>query len=293
MLEFFNKFKVLQDENLSKHCTMRVGGNAKYYIEPIDSEQFVEIVKNCIKYKIKYFVLGNGSNVIFRDNGFNGIVICTKKLQDIKTKNNMIIADCGTNLYVFNKFAQENGLGGSEWSYGIPGTIGGAVCMNAGAYGGQMQDIVLKVKVFDGKKTKILYNNELQMGYRDSIIKREKYIVLKVWLKLKKDDKQKIKAKQIEYLNRRRLSQPLETYNSGSIFKKVNDISAGKIIDNLGLKGVKINGAQISKLHANFIINLGSAKSNEIENLIELIKQKVKDKLSISLEEEVIFIGEE
>ncbi len=293
MLEFFNKFKVLQDENLSKHCTMRVGGNAKYYIEPIDSEQFVEIVKNCIKYKIKYFVLGNGSNVIFRDNGFNGIVICTKKLQDIKTKNNMIIADCGTNLYVFNKFAQENGLGGSEWSYGIPGTIGGAVCMNAGAYGGQMQDIVLKVKVFDGKKTKILYNNELQMGYRDSIIKREKYIVLKVWLKLKKDDKQKIKAKQIEYLNRRRLSQPLETYNSGSIFKKVNDISAGKIIDNLGLKGVKINGAQISKLHANFIINLGSAKSNDIENLIELIKQKVKDKLSISLEEEVIFIGEE
>ena len=293
MLEFFNKFKVLQDENLSKHCTMRVGGNAKYYIEPIDSEQFVEIVKNCIKYKIKYFVLGNGSNVIFRDNGFNGIVICTKKLQDIKTKNNMIIADCGTNLYVFNKFAQENGLGGSDWSYGIPGTIGGAVCMNAGAYGGQMQDIVLKVKVFDGKKTKILYNNELQMGYRDSIIKREKYIVLKVWLKLKKDDKQKIKAKQIEYLNRRRLSQPLETYNSGSIFKKVNDISAGKIIDNLGLKGVKINGAQISKLHANFIINLGSAKSNDIENLIELIKQKVKDKLSISLEEEVIFIGEE
>ena len=293
MLEFFNKFNFIQSENLSKHCTMRVGGNAQYYIEPINSEQLVEIVKNCVKYKIDYFILGNGSNVIFKDNGFSGVVICTKRLQDIKVKKNIIIADSGTNLYVLNKIAQENGLGGSEWSYGIPGSLGGAVCMNAGAYGGQMQDIVLKIKVFDGKKIKILYNNELQMGYRDSIVKKKKYIVLKVWIKLKKDDKQKIKEKQIEYLNKRRLSQPLEMYNSGSIFKKVKDISAGKIIDNLGLKGVILNGAQISKLHANFIVNLGSAKAKDIENLIKIIKEKVKEKTNINLEEEVLFIGED
>ncbi len=293
MLEFLSKYNFLQNENLSYHCTMRVGGNAKFYIEPSSNDQLIDVVKNCEKIKLNYFVLGNGSNVIFKDNGFDGVIICTKKINEIKIKDNIIIADGGSNLFVLNKIAQQNGLGGMEWSYGIPGSVGGAVCMNAGAYGGQMQDIVLKAKIFDGKKTKVLYNNELKMSYRDSIIKQNKYIVLKVWIKLKKEDKEIIKEKQINYLNKRRLSQPLEMYNSGSIFKKVNDISAGKIIDNLGLKGVIFNGAQISKLHANFIVNLGNAKAKDIQNLIKIIKDKVKEKTNIVLEEEVLFIGDE
>ena len=293
MINFLNKYNMLQCEDLSTHCTMRVGGKAKYYVEPLTASQLVEIVKQCNKLKIKYFILGNGSNVIFKDKGFDGVVICTKKMSSITVKEDVLIADCGANLYVLNKMAKDSGLGGMEWSYGIPGSCGGALCMNAGAYGGQMQDVVLKAKVFDGKKIKILYNDQLKFGYRNSIVKEKNYIVLKIWIKLKKDEKENIKNKQIKYLNKRRLSQPIETFNSGSIFKKINNLSAGKMIDNLGLKGVIVNGAQISKLHANFIVNLGNAKAKDIQDLINIIKKVAKEKNNIELEEEVLFIGED
>ena len=179
-----------------------------------------------------------------------------------------------------------------EWSYGIPGTVGGAVCMNAGAYGGQMHDVVEKVKIFDGEKTRVLYSSQLNFGYRDSIFKNSKYIVLCVWLKLRDGKKDDILALCKSYFSKRKISQPLEFFNSGSIFKKYGETSSGKLIDNLGLKGAKINGAQVSKLHANFIINTGDATSQDIKQLIAMIKQKVKQKYFIDLEEEVIFVGD-
>ena len=144
---------------MKNYCTMHVGGNAKYFVEVDSLCELKNTVKECNKKSIKYFILGNGSNVIFTDKGYNGCVISTKKLNKITVKNNIVCAECGVNLFRLNQELIEHGLSGIEWSYGIPGTIGGAVCMNAGAYGGEMKDVVLKVKVFDGKTTKILYTN--------------------------------------------------------------------------------------------------------------------------------------
>lgn len=284
--------QIIKNENLKKHCSMSVGGNSDYYYEPKTIKDFLKIIKICNKNKINYFILGNGTNTIFTDKGFRGIVICTKKLKKITKKKNIICLDCGVNMYVLNKYLISNGLTGLEWSFGIPGTIGGAVCMNAGAYGGQMKDVVLKVKIFDGKNVKILNSNQLNMTYRDSLIKQKKYIVLKAWLKLDFDEQTNIEQRCKEYMSKRITSQPLEYFNSGSIFKTTNNIIAGKIIDNLGLKGVTINGAQISIKHANFIVNKNNAKCADILELIELIQNKVEQQTGIRLEQEVIIVGE-
>ena len=279
------------NETLSKHCTMRVGGKCDFFAQPTQLQELVDLIKFCKQKNIKYFILGNGSNVIFTDNGFKGVIISTKKLNKIHNKNNIITMQCGVSLYVLNNILFQLGLSGMEWSYGIPATVGGAVCMNAGAYDGQMKDVVLKVLVFDGVKTKVLYNNELAFAYRDSIIKQKNLVVLKVWLKLKKSSSELVVKKAQQYFNKRRLTQPLEFFNSGSIFKKYKEQSSGKIIDNLGLKSVTINGAQISNLHANFIINTGNAKCKDVQDLIMLIKNKAKQH-NIDLQEEVIFVGD-
>ena len=292
MFEFLKVYNYKPNEKLSYHCTMRVGGNAQFYLEPKTIKQLLKVVKECQKNNIKYFILGNGSNVIFGDKQFKGVVICTKLLKKVKIKKNTIIAECGANLFAINYMLQQNNLGGMEWSYGIPGTVGGAVCMNAGAYGGQMKDVVTKVQIYDGKKIRTLKNKQIEFTYRDSLIKRKQFLVVKVWIKLKFENKEKIKENQTYYFNKRKISQPIETYNCGSVFKAVNGVSAGKIIDNLGLKGVKLNGAQISKLHANFIVNLGNATSEDVKELINLIKNKVKAQTGIELEEEVIFVGD-
>ena len=292
MFEFLKDYNYKPNEKLSYHCTMRVGGNAQFYLEPKTIKQLLKVVKECQKNNIKYFILGNGSNVIFCDKQFKGVVICTKLLKKVKIKKNTIIAECGANLFAINYMLQQNNLGGMEWSYGIPGTVGGAVCMNAGAYGAQMKDVVTKVQIYDGKKIRTLKNKQIEFTYRDSLIKRKQFLVVKVWIKLKFENKEKIKENQTYYFNRRKLSQPLETYNCGSVFKALNGVSAGKIIDNLGLKGVKLNGAQISKLHANFIVNLGNATSEDVKELINLIKHKVKEQTGIDLEEEIIFVGD-
>lgn len=292
MFEFLKVYNYKPNEKLSYHCTMRVGGNAQFYLEPKTIKQLLKVVKECQKNNIKYFILGNGSNVIFGDKQFKGVVICTKLLKKVKIKKNTIIAECGANLFAINYMLQQNNLGGMEWSYGIPGTVGGAVCMNAGAYGGQMKDVVTKVQIYDGKKIRTLKNKQIEFTYRDSLIKRKQFLVVKVWIKLKFENKEKIKENQTYYFNKRKISQPIETYNCGSVFKAVNGVSAGKIIDNLGLKGVKLNGAQISKLHANFIVNLGNATSEDIKELINLIKHKVKEQTGIDLEEEIIFVGD-
>ena len=279
-------------EPLSLHCTMHVGGKAKYYIEPKNEKELIDVIKFCSSKKMKFYIIGNGSNVIFKDSGFSGVIICTKKLNIIKCKNNIVMASSGVNLFVLNKYLIDSSLSGMEFSYGIPGTVGGAVCMNAGAYGSEMSGVVLKVKVFDGKKTKILKNNQLGFGYRDSIFRHNSFVVLKVWLLLQKGEQKDIKNLCQKYFLKRKATQPLEFSNSGSIFKKNGETSSGKLIDNLGLKGAKINSAEVSILHANFIVNTGNATSQDIETLIDLIKQKVLQNYNIKLEQEVIFVGD-
>ncbi len=275
---------------LANYVTIRVGGNAHFFVEPQKISELIKIVKYCIKQKINYFILGNGSNVIFSDRGFDGIVICTKKLNKINVKKNIVKVECGTNLYVLNKFLINNALSGMEFTYGIPGTVGGAVCMNAGAYGFEMKDIIQKVMYFDGKKIKTKNIANLDFSYRNSYFKKNNFIVLKVWLKLNKKNILDVQNLCMQNFKKRQISQPLEFANSGSIFKKVNGVSAGKIIDDLGLKGKKCGGAQVSTLHANFIINKNNATSQDVKNLIDEIKKEVKEKAGISLEEEVIII---
>lgn len=275
---------------LANYVTMRVGGNAHFFVEPQKISELIKIVKYCIKQKINYFILGNGSNVIFPDRGFDGIVICTKKLNKINVKKNIVKVECGANLYVLNKFLINNALSGMEFTYGIPGTVGGAVCMNAGAYGFEMKDIIQKVMYFDGKKIKTKNIANLDFSYRNSYFKKNNFIVLKVWLKLNKKNILDVQNLCMQNFKKRQISQPLEFANSGSIFKKVNGISAGKIIDDIGLKGKKCGGAQVSTLHANFIINKNNATSQDVKNLIDEIKKEVKEKAGISLEEEVIII---
>lgn len=275
---------------LANYATMRVGGNAHFFVEPQKISELIKIVKYCIKQKINYFILGNGSNVIFPDRGFDGIVICTKKLNKINVKKNIVKVECGTNLYMLNKFLINNALSGMEFTYGIPGTVGGAVCMNAGAYGFEMKDIIQKVMYFDGKKIKTKNITKLDFSYRNSYFKKNNFIVLKVWLKLNKKNILDVQNLCMQNFKKRQISQPLEFANSGSIFKKVNGISAGKIIDDIGLKGKKCGGAQVSTLHANFIINKNNATSQDVKNLIDEIKKEVKEKAGISLEEEVIII---
>lgn len=275
---------------LANYATMRVGGNAHFFVEPQKISELIKIVKYCIKQKINYFILGNGSNVIFSDRGFDGIVICTKKLNKINVKKNIVKVECGTNLYMLNKYLINNALSGMEFTYGIPGTVGGAVCMNAGAYGFEMKDIIQKVMYFDGKKIKTKNIVNLDFSYRNSYFKKNNFIVLKVWLKLNKKNILDVQNLCMQNFKKRQISQPLEFANSGSIFKKVNGISAGKIIDDIGLKGKKCGGAQVSTLHANFIINKNNATSQDVKNLIYEIKKEVKEKAGISLEEEVIII---
>ena len=276
--------------SLANYVTMRVGGNAHFFVEPQKISELIKIVKYCIKQKINYFILGNGSNVIFSDRGFDGIVICTKKINKINIKKNIVKVECGTNLYMLNKFLINNALSGMEFTYGIPGTVGGAVCMNAGAYGFEMKDIIQKVMYFDGKKIKTKNIANLDFSYRNSYFKKNNFIVLKVWLKLNKKNILDVQNLCMQNFKKRQISQPLEFANSGSIFKKVNGVSAGKIIDDIGLKGKKCGGAQVSTLHANFIINKNNATSQDVKNLIDEIKKEVKEKAGISLEEEVIII---
>ena len=289
---FFVNIGAIKNEELGKHNSIRIGGKADYFVEPKTIKELVKIIKFCKQNKISYYILGNGTKVVFSDNGFRGVVICTKKLNLLTKRKNTVCAMCGVSLFSLNRFLIKNSLSGLEFSYGIPGTMGGAIFMNAGAYGGDIGSFVQKLQVFDGKKIRIIKGKDLTFSYRKSVVSEKSYIVLRAWLKLKNGNKHQIEAKCQEYFSKRKISQPLETFNFGSTFKKTNGIIAGKIIDNLGLKGVKINGAQISTVHGNFIINKNNATMKDVKDLIDFIKNKVYENYGVWLEEEVIFVGD-
>lgn len=277
---------------LKNYCSMHVGGVCKMFCLPHNTKQLIEVLRFSNKNKISFFILGNGTNVIFKDSGYDGIVICLNNFQKIKKTKSGVCVGAGVGLFKLNTFLAQNNLQGLEWSYGIPGTIGGAVYMNAGAYENEMGEFVEKVEVIKNNRKYVIKSKKLHFFYRNSSIKQNNMIITRVWLKLKNGNKADIVAKQKAYFSKRKISQPLEFYNSGSIFKKVKDESAGKIIDNLGLKNVKIGGAQVSNLHANFIINKGDATSQDVIDLIEKIKVEVFQKTGKLLEEEVIIVGD-
>ena len=290
IIDKLNKIcKTKQNVPLKFYSNMHCGGNAQYLCMPNSIGQIKKLVKFLNKNDIPFYVIGNGTNVLFKDEDFVGVIISLRKFNKIKSLFNRVYPCSGASLSKLNYFLKTNGLSGLEWSYGIPGTVGGAICMNAGAYGGEIQTNIQYVDCFDKTTNQIvrLKKTEMQFGYRQSIFQNGRYIILKAKLIFAKGDTKTIEQNQQMYIQKRRNTQPISSYNLGSIFKKNEGKSAGQIIDELGLKGYKIGGAYISKLHANFILNDGTATAKDVLDLIEFIKTIVKEKCNITLQEEI------
>jgi UDP-N-acetylmuramate dehydrogenase len=286
-----DKKNIFVNEPMSKHTTFRVGGNADVLASPSTIDELTSVIKYLRLNNIKHIVIGNGSNIVVEDNGYRGVIVKTSKLNSINIKENVLEAGCGAFLSTVSKIALEHGLAGTEFLSGIPGTIGGAITMNAGAYNSEISDIIDYAVVLKHDKIEKISKAELMLSYRNSIIQKENYTVLSAGFNLRKDSYEVIHAKMSEIQAKRISSQPLNYPNAGSIFKRINGHPVGAVIENAGLKNVAIGGAKVSEKHANFIVNTGNATAKDIKSLIELVKKTVKDKMDIDLETEVKFIG--
>lgn len=282
-----------QDILLKDYTTFKIGGKAKYFYKAKTKEELIKAVKIAKKNKLPFFILGGGSNLLVADKGFDGLVINFQFLT-FNFLNNKIFCGAGTPLALIVPEARQRSLTGVEWGIGIPGTVGGAIRGNAGAFGESIGNIIKQVEVFNSEKEKIENYSQKDGGfaYRESVFKkRPELVILSAELELKIGNKEEIQKKMKEYLDYRKDKQPLEFPSAGSIFKNLSDISAGQFIDQCGLKGKRIGNVEISKKHANFIINLGDGKAEDVLKLIDLMKKQVKDKFNIQLEEEIQYVG--
>ena len=282
------------DEMMSRHTTFRVGGPADYFIVPSDTEELSRLIRYFNLAEREYFILGNGSNLLVGDHGYRGVVIwIADNFSDIEVKGNKIIAGAGAMLSKVANVALENSLTGFEFASGIPGSVGGAMVMNAGAYGGEMKDIVETVETVthDGDIFN-MSNAEMNFGYRTSVCRKARLAVTKVVFNLEKGDKSAIKARMDELKAQRIAKQPLEFPSAGSTFKRPEGYFAGKLIMDAGLSGYTIGGAKVSEKHCGFIINTGNASAIDIHDLIYEVQDKVKSRFKVKLEPEVCMIGE-
>lgn len=288
----FNKLNciVRYDEPLKNHTTFKIGGNCIALVEPREISDIIEAVKICRKNSIKFFVIGNGSNLLVPDEGYNGVIIKLKsEFSKIKVEGDYLIINSGAKLSEVYTVAFKNSLTGFEFASGIPGTIGGAIYMNAGAYGGEMKDIVESVQVLDLDNFELreLINEELEFSYRKSIIQRRNYIVTSIKLKLQKGNKEEINAVYEDLRERRNSKQPLNFGSAGSTFKRPEGHFASKLIEDAGLKGYHINDAWVSEKHSGFVVNKGNASYKEVMELIEYVQKVVFEKFGVKLETEV------
>lgn len=281
---------VRYDEPLKNHTTFKIGGNCIALIEPREVSDIVETIKICRENSIKFFVIGNGSNLLVPDEGYNGVIIKLKsEFSTIQVEGEYLIVNSGAKLSEVYTVAYENSLTGFEFASGIPGTIGGAIYMNAGAYGGEMKDIVESVEVLDLDNFELreLKNEELEFSYRKSIIQRKNYIVTTIKLKLQKGNKEEINAVYEDLRERRNSKQPLNFGSAGSTFKRPEGHFASKLIEDAGLKGYHIKDAWVSEKHSGFIVNKGNASFKEVMELIEYVQKVVFEKFGVKLETEV------
>lgn len=286
--------RVRVDEPMKSHTTFRVGGPADYFVTPRSAEEVAAVVKACKTYGEPLFVEGNGSNLLVGDKGVRGVVLqIFKSMSNIQVEGLEITADAGASLAQIANSALANSLTGFEFAAGIPGTLGGAVVMNAGAYGGEMKDVLVSVKVLSEEGEILeLSAEELELGYRTSIIPKKKYIVLSAKLKLEKGNAEEIRAYMDDLRKRRIEKQPLEYPSAGSTFKRPEGYFAGKLIQDAGLKGFTVGGAQVSEKHSGFVINKGDATAADIVSLMEQVADLVKKDSGVTLEAEVKRIGE-
>ena len=287
-----NKIRI--DENMAGHTTFKVGGPADVFIIPENYSDIENAIGILSENNIPYFVLGNGSNLLVSDDGFRGAVIqLYKNYEGVDSEGEYITVKAGTLLSKVAKYAQDNSLTGMEFASGIPGTIGGAVVMNAGAYGGEMKQIVESVTLLDLETGKVVQKkcDEMDFGYRTSIVKNHPYIVLEAKLKLCKGNKAEIDSLMDELKEKRTEKQPLNFPSAGSTFKRPEGYFAGKLIEDSGLKGYSVGGAQVSEKHCGFVVNKGGASAEDIYRLIKDVQKVVKDKYNVMLEMEVLKLG--
>lgn len=279
---------------MSRHTTFRIGGPAEVFLMPESYGQIQKILKLCQKEKIPFFILGNGSNLLVSDSGYRGVIIqMDRNMGEIRLEGNEIRACAGALLSSIAAAAKKASLTGFEFAGGIPGTLGGAVMMNAGAYGGEMKDVLKEVTVMDAEGDIIvLPADKLEMGYRTSIIKTAGYLVLEAVISLEKGREEEIQAKMKELADRRVEKQPLEFPSAGSTFKRPEGYFAGKLIMDSGLGGYRIGGAQVSEKHCGFVINAGGATAKDVVELMDHIINTVKEKFGVTLEPEVRFLGD-
>ena len=298
---FLNKLKSILNENciyvdepMKKHITFRVGGNADFFVTPKTKDEVKAVISLCKEEKIPYYILGNGSNLLVGDKGYRGVIIqIYKEMNAIEVNGEEIKVQAGALLSRIGATALEAELAGFEFASGIPGTMGGAVVMNAGAYGGEMKDIIKRVTVLtpDGEEL-VLGNEELELGYRTSIIAKKGYIVLEAVVSLEKGSREAIKARMDELKVQRTTKQPLEYPSAGSTFKRPEGHFAGKLIQDAGLRGFQVGGAQVSEKHCGFVINKDNATAADVLELMRQVSAIVKEKFGVDLEPEVKRLGE-
>lgn len=292
--EFMPQDSVRIDELMKKHTSFKIGGPADLLLLPRGEEDLVKILKIIKDHDAPFFVMGNGSNLLVKDKGLRQVVIkIADNYKKIKIEGTTIVAQAGILLSTLAKKALAADLGGLEFASGIPGTLGGAVAMNAGAYGGEMKDVVKGCRVLD-QEGNLLYlpKDQLELGYRTSIIQKNHYIALSVELDLYQGHYEEIKERMDQLTIQRTTKQPLHLPSAGSVFKRPPGYFAGKLVEDCGLKGTQIGGAQVSTLHSGFIVNVGNATAADVLALIELIQKEVKSRFDVTLETEVKIIGE-
>lgn len=286
--------QVLFDEPMKKHTTFRIGGPADVFVMPRTIEEVSKALEICRQEQLPYFILGNGSNLLVSDQGYRGVIIqLDRNMEEITVDGTEIRAASGALLSSIAVAARRASLAGFEFAGGIPGTLGGAVVMNAGAYGGEMKDVLKEVTVMTGNgEIRVIPASELEMGYRTSIIKKAGYLVLGATISLKEGNLEEIKALTRELSEKRTSKQPLEFPSAGSTFKRPEGYFAGKLIMDSGLRGYQIGGARVSDKHCGFVINAGDATAQDVVALIDHVTEVVREKYGVTLEPEVKFLGD-
>jgi len=294
IVEIVSEENVKLDEILKNHTATKLGGKADYFVTPTTVEQVQNIVTFAKEHQIPLLLIGNGSNMVVKDGGFRGIVLSLKKFNNLTINENRMVVQSGVSIIEASRKALEANLTGLEFACGIPGSIGGALAMNAGAYGGEIQDIIVSTVVISTEgEVLTLSKEELELGYRKSIIAKKGYIALEATFQLEKGNYKEIKEKMDDLTQKREEKQPLEYPSAGSVFKRPPGHFAGKLIQDSGLQGTNIGGAEVSLKHAGFIINKDNATATDYINLILHVQKVVKEKFGIELEREVKIVGED
>ncbi|MCF2657282.1 UDP-N-acetylmuramate dehydrogenase [Lacrimispora saccharolytica] len=286
--------RLFRDEPMHRHTTFRVGGRASLYVRVASSDELIQVINTAKSTSTDFFLIGNGSNLLVSDEGFDGIIIeLGESMSEINVCGNKLICEAGALLGRISSVAAKNALEGLEFASGIPGTLGGGLAMNAGAYGGELATVVETVCVLDptDMSIKTYEASKLNFGYRQSRIKSEGLIVILATLNLKAGDEETIRERMAEYSKRRRDKQPLEYASAGSTFKRPEGQYAGALIEAAGIKGLTVGGAEVSRKHAGFVINKGGATAKDIYELIGIVQKRVLNNSGILLEPEVIMLG--